>query len=153
MTRTFLPVLTGIVLLVPEAYDITPHAHITLLAPFGAGQQPSSGELDEVAAYFAGVTPFTYSLTDVSTFPDGTRYLSPDPAARFSRMTHSLHRAFPEYPPYHGKFDLVVPHLTVEDDAVVPALPIQAHAREATLLHYDGDYTELATFPFGADAA
>jgi hypothetical protein len=62
--------------------------------------------------------------------------------------------AVPGVPPYSGAFDLVLPHLTIPDDAAVGALPIQAYAREATLLHLeDGVFTELAAFPFGTSAA
>ena len=154
MTETFLPVITGVVLMVPEARAIVPTAHITILAPFGKDQQPTPAELDDVAEFFADQTPFDFRLTEVCTFPDGTRYLAPDPASRFSRMTHALHQLFPEYPPYAGAFDIVVPHLTIPDDAVVGRLPIHAHAREATLLrHEDGVFTELASFPFGTSAA
>ncbi|HEX7717263.1 MAG TPA: 2'-5' RNA ligase family protein [Marmoricola sp.] len=154
MTETFLPVITGVVLMVPEARAIVPTAHITILAPFGKDQQPTPAELDDVAEFFADQTPFDFRLTEVCTFPDGGRYLSPDPAARFSRMTHALHHLFPEYPPYEGRFDIVVPHLTIPDDADVGMLPIQAHAREATLVHVEqGVFTELATFPLGTSAA
>jgi hypothetical protein len=154
VTQTFLPVVTGVVLMVPEARAIMPFAHITILAPFGKDQDPTPGELADVEEFFAEEAPFDYQLTQVCTFPDGLRYLSPDPAGRFSRMTHALHQVFPEYPPYDGKFDLVVPHLTIPDDAGVGPLPIQAHAREATLLHHEkGVWTELATFPFGTSAA
>jgi hypothetical protein len=71
-----------------------------------------------------------------------------------SRLTHALHQLFPEYPPYEGRYDLVVPHLTIPEQATVDSLPIQAHARTATLLHHeDGEWTELATYPFGTSAA
>lgn len=154
VTETFLPVITGIVLMVPEARAVTEHAHVTLLAPFGADQGPTPGELAEVAEYFADQAPFEYRLTDVAEFPDGTRYLAVDPAARFRRMTHDLHRLFPEYPPYAGTIEVVVPHLTIPADAVVGPLPIVCHAREATLLHVeDGAYTERGSFPLGASVA
>jgi len=140
--------------MVPEARAITPFAHITILAPFGKDHDPTPDELADVEAFFAGQTPFAFQLTQVCTFPDGPRYLSPEPAGKFSRMTHALHQVFPEYAPYEGRFDLVVPHLTIPDDAPVGALPIQAHAREASLVHHeDGVFTELATFPFGTSAA
>ncbi|HET9500230.1 MAG TPA: 2'-5' RNA ligase family protein [Marmoricola sp.] len=154
MTETFAPVITGVVVMVPQARAITPHAHITLLAPFGRESTPTSGELDEVARFFAEQAPFAFRLTDVCTFPSGIRYLSPEPAARFSRLTQGLHRLFPEYPPYRGEFDIVVPHLTIPEDAVVGPLPLAGHLREATLLHSDhGDVTELASFPLGASVA
>lgn len=154
MTQTFLPSITGVVFMVPEARAIVPSAHITVLAPFGKDQDPTSGELADVEAFFAEQPPFSFQLTQVCTFPDGLRYLSPEPAAPFSRLTHGLHQVFPEYPPYEGKFDLVVPHLTIPDDATVGSLPINAHAREATVLHIEGGtFTEIATFPLGASAA
>lgn len=154
MTQTFLPTMTGVVLMVPEARAILASAHITILAPFGKDGDPTPGELADVEAYFADQPPFSYQLTQVCTFPDGPRYLSPEPVSAFSRLTHGLHQIFPEYPPYEGKFDLVVPHLTIPEDAAVGPLPIGAHAREGTVLHVeDGTFTEIATFPFGATAA
>lgn len=154
MTQVPLPAITGVVLMVPEARALVPSAHITILAPFGVDQEPTADELADVEEYFADQTSFAYELTQVCTFPHGLRYLSPEPASRFSRMTHGLHQLFPEYAPYEGKFDLVVPHLTIPDDARVGRLPIQAHAREATLLHHaDGVFTEVASFPFGTSAA
>jgi len=146
--------ITGVVVMVPEARSVVASAHITLLAPFGKDQEPTADELAELERYFADQPPFPYELTQLCTFPTGISYLSPEPVARFSRMTHDLHQLFPEYPPYGGQFDLVVPHLTVPDDVRVPELPIRAYAREATVFHLDeGVYTELAAFPFGASAA
>jgi len=154
VTQTFLPSITGVVVMVPEARAIVPSAHITILAPFGKDQEPTHGELVDVEKFFAEQVPFSYQLTQVCTFPDGIRYLSPEPASAFSRLTHALHQVFPEYPPYAGEFDLVVPHLTIPDDAVVPDLPIHAYVGEATVLHAeDGVFTEIAAYPFGASAA
>lgn len=154
MTQTPTPAITGVVLMVPEARAIIASAHITILAPFGTDHRHTSAELAEIEQYFADQTSFSYELTQICTFPDGLRYLSPEPAARFSRMTHGLHQLFPEYAPYERKVDLVVPHLTIPDDAPVGPLPIQAHAREATLLRHDnGTFTEIASFPFGTTAA
>ena len=154
MTQTFLPTITGVVLMVPEARSIVASAHITILAPFGSAERPSPDELADVEQYFADQTPFSFELTQVCTFPDGPRYLSPEPAARFSRMTHGLHQLLPEYPPYEGKFVDAWDRFRTDDDAYVADLPIPAHAREATLLHHEGGvFTELATFPFGTSAA
>lgn len=154
MPPTLLPTITGVVLMVPEARSITPSAHITILAPFGRDPGPTPAELADVEEFFAEQAPFDYRLTEVCEFPGGVRYLAPEPVTRFSRMTHALHQLFPEYPPYGGEFDLVVPHLTIPDDAAVGPLPIAAHARQATLLHHeDGVFTELATFPLGSSAA
>lgn len=52
--------------------------------------------------------------------------------------------SYPEYPPYEGEFDTIVPHLTAAEGdpavldaaeaAIQPFLPVQALAREVTLL-------------------
>lgn len=144
--------VTGVVILVPEAKTIVPAAHITLLAPFT--DQPTDGELAELEDFFAEQAVFDFELTGVSQFPGGEHYLVPEPAARFSRLSHALQRLFPEYPPYEGRFELLVPHLTIPDDAVVGPLPLRSQAREATLLRRDGDLVaELASFPLGSSAA
>jgi hypothetical protein len=150
------PTITGIVILVPEADDLVDHAHVTLLAPFGRESRPSPAEVGEVERFFADVTPFDFALTGESMFPNGLRYLVPEPGSTFSRLTHRLHQLFPEYPPYGGQFDLVVPHLTIPDGVPAPPAPLQVRAREATLLHYDSDTERtsvLTRFPFGTSAA
>lgn len=151
---TFAPTITGIVIPVPEAAAWAPYPHITLLAPFGQDSEPTSDEVEEVRRFFADVTPFDVTLVAETAFPGGVRYLAPEPASTFSRLTHALHRLFPEYPPYGGAFDVVVPHLTVRDDAVVDGLPLRSRATAATLCHTDGGRFEVrTTFPFGTSAA
>lgn len=169
-----LPGLTGLVVMVPEAEIYVPAAHITLLAPFGADCRPTEAELDEVARFCKASASFAFSLDGEATFPDGTRYLTPSPRTRFSRLTHDLHQLFPEYPPYGGTFDLVVPHLTIPSRLTVPrtaglpdvlgerlaAEPVESYAEEVVLLRRDGDgdgdgprYTRLDVFPLGSSAA
>jgi 2'-5' RNA ligase len=148
--------MTGIVILVPAAEAYADHAHVTLLAPFGRDSRPTPDEVGELARFFADVTPFDFTITGESRFPSGIRYLVPEPASTFSRLTHRLHRLFPEYPPYEGQFDIVVPHLTVPHDVVVEGLPVRGHARAATLMRHDADTGETAIldrFPFGTSAA
>jgi hypothetical protein len=142
----------------------TPVAHITLLTPFLAERDVKAGVLDELDGYFADVTSFGFALTEVCEFPDGTTYLSPEPADVFRRLTVGLHRLFPECPPYGGVFDDVVPHLSVplreDEDAsrlrtnLRRTLPLNVLAVEAQLLQLrDGEAEVLATFPFGSTAA
>lgn len=145
-----------------EADD--PVAHITLLGPFASREQVTEGVLAELGRFFSDVTPFVYRLTRVSRFPGGTVYLTPEPAAPFRQLTLELTRRFPEYPPYAGAFDDVVPHLTVpllpgEEQADVEAeladrLPATVRAQEAALYWWEeGACGTLETFPFGTSAA
>ncbi len=173
--------MTGLVIPVPEAetmvrsraLQVQPQllprdrslvAHITLLAPFFREAALDDGVLSDLARFFADVTPFGFSLTEVCEFPSGITYLAPEPAGPFRRLTGELHRMFPEFPPYGGAFDDIVPHLTVplapgEDtasfrDAVSRSLPLTTQAVEAVLVHVEEDATHvIATFPFGNTAA
>lgn len=139
-------------------------AHITMLGPFVDLTDLTDGVLDELARFFADVTPFAYRLTGIHTFPDGTVYLSPRPAAPFRHLTHGLSRLFPEHPPYGGAFGGVVPHLSVPlpggetpealEFELTPRFPLTTYAREAALFWYEpGASRTIATFPFGTSAA
>lgn len=139
-------------------------AHITVLGPFMPAERIDDGVLGELERYFADVTPFGFTLSEVCQFPAGPAYLAPEPAVVFRRLSLGLHRLFPEFAPYGGEFDEVVPHLSVrlapgEDAEALRAelghsLPIQAHAMQATLVsHAEKGSRTLATFGFGTTAA
>lgn len=117
-------------------------AHVTLLYPFVPAPVPGDviGELREL---FARIEPFAYTLRRTARFPD-ILYLAPEPPEPFVRMTEQLHARWPEYPPYGGDHDEIVPHVSVAygDEALLdeaerdvsPQLPIEADANEALLL-------------------
>ncbi|MGI9157530.1 MAG: 2'-5' RNA ligase family protein [Marmoricola sp.] len=139
-------------------------AHLTLLGPFMAEADIHDGVIADLERYFADVVAFDYTIEGVSTFPDGPTYLVPEPATVFRRLTHGLLRCFPEFPPYGGVFEEVVPHISVPlldgEDAeslrkqIGHRLPIEARASAATLVRWaEGDTCTLATFPFGTTAA
>jgi len=138
-------------------------AHITLLGPFADRDKIDDGMISELRSIFADVLPFPFKLTHITQFPDGTTYLAPTPSSPFRHLTHALYRRFPEFPPYGGAFDDVVPHLTIptsDEDRVDPlrfeigTLPISAHAREATLFWCEPNASHaLETFRFGTTAA
>jgi hypothetical protein len=138
-------------------------AHITLLGPF-MPEPLADGVIADLERYFSDVTTFGYTLSGVSAFPGGPTYLVPDPAGVFRRLTLGLLHVFPEFPPYGGAFDDVVPHVSVPllpDESTESLredlerrLPIEAVAHTATLVRVsEGDTRTLATFPFGTTAA
>ena len=74
-------------------------------------------------------------------------WLAPQPAEPFRALTRAVPTAFPDYPPYGGGYDDVVPHLTAgyrpageetelaEAEADVPRrLPVQAHISRIWLM-------------------
>ena len=82
-------------------------------------------------------------------------YLAPNPAEPFKQLTKVLAAAFPDWPPYGGAFDDVVPHLSIGEELSEPEfaalqerLPIAATADEVTLTWWSDDtITTLASFP------
>ena len=87
-------------------------AHVTILYPF---MEPSLIDADVIATLrgiAASVPAFNYRMATTKRFPVAL-YLDPDPSAPFQTLTDRVFRAFPDYPPFAGKFDTVVPHVTV----------------------------------------
>ena len=172
ITGILIPVREAETIVRPRAMLVQPEllpadggsaAHITLLAPFMPPEEADHGVLGELTDFFAEVTAFGFELTGVTQFPGGTTYLTPEPPDVFRRLTLGLHRLFPEFPPYGGVFDDVVPHLSVpmpdgEDASTLRTalhrrLPIEAHATEARLVHITDRMHTLGRFRFGTAAA
>jgi 2'-5' RNA ligase len=170
------PGSTAIVVLTPEveplvgaiyrahsgagADAMTPH--VTLLVPF-----VRSGELDRevdvrLRRVFAAVAPFEYKLTRLERFRGGILYLAPEPSRPFVELTAALWSAFPDYPPYEGIHDEVVPHLTVAESRdeellarlaveLQPQLPLACRAEAATIVERGPDlkWRPRVAFPLG----
>jgi 2'-5' RNA ligase len=114
-------------------------AHVTLLYPFADAARLDHRLLAEVSDALAPFESFDFALAAAMRFPENERVLClwPEPDEPFRAMTAALVAAFPDHPPYGGKYAAAVPHATVAigDDAaldeiertVAPALPIVAH--------------------------
>jgi len=109
-------------------------SHVTLLFPF----VPAESILPDVVATarrVIGAAPaFDVAFAEVRRFePDpgaaeGVVWLAPEPSAPFLSLIDRLWKAFPNYPPYGGTFDEVIPHVTIADD---DAARMEANAAEA----------------------
>ena len=88
------------------------HAHITLLAPWT--QCPSAEDLARVADIARSVGQFEVKLAQLGEFPDGVIYLRPEPDTQLRDLTTRLTEAFPQFPPYEGRYGDVAPHLTLD---------------------------------------
>lgn len=91
------------------------HAHITLLGPWLG--EPTDDDLRTVADIVAAELPFSFALNEVGEFSDGNLHLVPEPSGRFARLTAQLTAAFPQTPPYAGRYAEVSPHLTLDHRA------------------------------------
>ena len=122
-------------------------AHITLLYPFIPRAEIRPETIEELREHFAKTRAFSVRFPTLARFP-GVVYLAPTPDRPIRRMIGQLVEMYPDYPPYSGRFDDIVPHLTIADrrerlDLVLmnrvecgigPGLPIEARAREVWLM-------------------
>jgi len=112
-------------------------AHVTVLYPF---VEPAAANEQLVAALAAAVgsdSAFDCRFLRTRWFGEDVLWLDPEPAQPFRQLTAAVWGAFPQYPPYRGVHDDVIPHLTVAErrmadlpavraaeGAVQPGLPL-----------------------------
>jgi hypothetical protein len=142
-------------------------AHVTVLLPFMPADMVDEQSLVATQELFRREPGFSYGFERVNTFGDVTVYLEPSPAEAFVRLTQLAVQRWPEYPPYGGEFDEIVPHLTVGDRLIAgqaaplvrqtrAALrsdgPITGEASAISLIVEDdsGFWSTAATFPLGS---
>jgi len=136
--------------------------HVTLLYPFAPREELSEDLLAHARSFFAGRPPFDFQLSRVAAWPDVV-YAVPEPDTELRRCMNALFARFPQWPPYGGIHDEVIPHATLGegiDAAAVLAeierrlaghLPRRCQARDAALLEeYEPDrWRERDRFPLG----
>jgi 2'-5' RNA ligase len=169
---------SALVVAVPEAATTTEHwlertaaakpsrgvpAHVTILFPFVPAPSIDDSLLNALEALFARFDPFAFELRECRRFP-AVLYLAPEPPEPFVALTEAVVVAYPDFLPYEGVFDSIVPHLTVAEGLpallnraeaeVRPRLPIRADAHEVLLLEEAdpaaGEWGARARIPLGA---
>ncbi len=117
-------------------------AHITVLYPFAPPGQLDIEDSLALRQLVANTKRFDFELTAVDEFP-GAIWLRPEPDDPFRQLTRQLWEAFPDYPPYGGRYPDSQPHLTL-------AIVADGHeqARLATEIRDDLD----AQLPISASA-
>ena len=166
---------TALVVVVPEAEPLVGEwrakhdwsaqhgvpAHITVLFPFVPTETVDEQLLGDLRELFASQPSFTFRLPRVARFPE-VAWLTPEPAEPFKNLIDLIASRYPDYPPYEGAHDVVIPHLTVAeggadlqdevDAALTPSLPLECEAREVTLLREDssGLWHQSERFPLRA---
>jgi 2'-5' RNA ligase len=128
----------GLVETVGVENDLGPH--VTVLVPCP----------DDIVAITEVLGPFVafdVTFRRLERFPE-ILWLAPEPAEPFVAMTEAMVERFPDYPPYGGLHDRIVPHLTVAQTAldesaalVEPFLPLHSRVEEIVLyVHMQGDH-------------
>ena len=119
--------------------------HVTLLYPF-ADETEVDGLRTDVEEALAPFAPFETTFARTARWPD-VLYLAPAQPGPFVALVEALVAAFPQYPPYGGAHDSIVPHLTVAEGdgetfasieaAVRPALPVSVRVERVWLMTDD----------------
>jgi hypothetical protein len=137
--------------------------HVTLVVPFIHAVAIDDGIDRRLRGLFGSFASFDYRLRQLEYFESGVLYLPPEPPRPFVELVSALLEEFPEYPPYEGIHDEVIPHVTVADSddealleriraEVAPGLPIRCRAEEATLVERGTDlrWNLRASFALGS---
>jgi 2'-5' RNA ligase len=142
-------------------------AHVTILYPFMPPAEVNEEVLAQLAAVARAVACFDFRLAETRRFPVSL-YLAPQPDTSFAALTDGVHRAFPDYPPFAGKFTTVVPHVTVAhaDEptlceievelriALATAGAVRARCHEMVLIeNSSGRWEEMRRFALGQQAS
>lgn len=137
--------------------------HVTVLYPFLPATRLTDLVHTALAEVAAGIDPFIVEFADVRRFDDGVVWVEPRPAGPFHTLTAAVVDRWPDHPPYGGRFDSTIPHLTVveaEADAppleaielqVARGLPFHAHADRLELWRQDaaGQWHPHWSWPLG----
>lgn len=135
-------------------------AHITVLFPFMPPEAIGPPVLGDLERLFAAVRRFGFELAHTGWFGDDVLWLALRDPAPFRALTQRVCEAFPAFPPFAGRHDDVIPHLTVgsghpvkdmraAEKAVQQHLPIKACAAAVTLMteqSTEGQWTTAARF-------
>ena len=145
---------TALVIAVPEAEPLVSEWR----AQYDWSAQHDDELLGRLRELFASEAPVTFELPRVARFPD-VAWLAPEPSEPFTALIELIAGRFPDYPPYEGAHDVVIPHLTVAEGgpelqdqveaALTEHLPIAARADDVALLFEgdDGLWFEAHRFP------
>jgi hypothetical protein len=90
-------------------------AHVTVLYPFVKPADVTRDVLAGLSAAARRVSAFECRFEHTRWFGEEVLWLDPEPAEPFRRLTTITWQAFPDFPPYGGQFEEVIPHLTIAD--------------------------------------
>ncbi len=146
----------------PASFGIP--AHVTVLFPFMPPSEIDAPVIGTLAAAISTIPRFTAMFESTGWFGTDVLWLAPTPAAVFGALTRVASDAFPDYPPFGGRHEVVTPHLTVghavgaagelqEAEArVLSCLPIRANVTEVALwcgTDVPGGWRRMLGFPLG----
>jgi len=138
-------------------------AHVTVLFPFVPVSRLGTADLERLSRLFRAVPAFDVRLDHTDWFGTSVIWLAPQDPGPFRDLTARVFAAFPDYPPYGGRFEDAVPHLTIGDNGsmeemrgaeeqIAGLLPVTDRVTAVTLIAESsrgGQWGSLASFPLG----
>lgn len=120
------PGSSGLVLLVPELAPLIDDirarhdpawrqgmpAHVTVLYPFMDPVKIGPTQRGRLAEVLRSFPAFDLTFAGIGRFPEAL-WAAPAPAETVVAMVRAVAAAFPDYPPYRGQFETIIPHVTV----------------------------------------
>jgi hypothetical protein len=134
--------------------------HVTALYPFAPATGLTDMVHDDLARIAGAVEPFAVRFERARRFP-GVVWVEPVPDGPFVALTAAIATRWPDWPPYGGLFDTVIPHLTIAESVDAPLdevaaaaeaeLPVEGRADRLELWLQDaaGRWRPHWAFPFG----
>ncbi len=113
-----------------RAADLAVPAHVTIIFPFMPPEDLDPGVRHALAQIAADHEPFDVRFAGLGRFP-GLVYAAPVPSAPFVHLTEAVVARFPDFPPYGGAFDEIIPHLTVAESTEAPLDDVATEAEAA----------------------
>ena len=108
-------------------------AHVTVIAPFVPPHLIDGTLLAALAETVRSVSAFDAAFARVAWFADTVAWLAPEPSAPFRELTEVVWARFPDYPPYRGIYDDIVPHLTIGENSGLSDMRAAAQVIERSL--------------------
>ncbi len=138
-------------------------AHVTVLYPFVPPDRIDGELTDRISEVIGTIAAFDATFATIDQFGNDVLILRPAPSGRFSALTSAVVTEWPDYLPYEGVHDEVIPHLTVADmgpdgpfDAIaekmLSGLPILTTVNKVDLMvgsYEPGSWHTIATFALG----
>ena len=91
-------------------------AHVTITYPFKPRAELTDDHRAALRMVVAGFAPLTLEGRRTSWFDDSVVFVALEDPSPVIELTNAVTQQFPDFPPYGGAFDAVVPHLTVAHD-------------------------------------
>ena len=105
-------------------------AHVTIVFPFLPAAQLTPDVRRSLAVVAARQRPFEVRFATVERFPTVV-YPRPPAVGPLRHLTEAVVERFPDFPPYGGVFEEVIPHLTITESSDAPFDDIAALAEAA----------------------